>query len=291
MSETCINLARCLVFADSPDWINLDFTAASAAVRQANLLDRLPLHSDTARLVYSSHFLEHIPRPDVDAFLRECPCVLNPGGYLRLALPDLQEMAASYPRHRDAGEYARADFLVLEMIDQCVRRESGGELGRLYRELQAGAHAHNAAMLAFIRVRTGEDLAPALSVHGRTLRGDGVSTASHLAFATGSSASGCKLGCWRFLRPSARRTSAWQVSASAIIGSGISTNWNKHSKRLALPPSNAARPTLAHLRISPSGRSTSPPMVRRARVSSRCTWRPESPNKHRCRCARVGSVQ
>jgi hypothetical protein len=157
MLATNINLGCGPVFVESPEWINLDFTASSPAVRQANLLGRLPLESDTAQLVYASHFLEHIPRADVDSFLRKCLRVLRPGGVLRLVLLDLEEMARTYLALRDAGEHERADFLVLEMIDQCVRRESGGELGQFYRRLRAGS-AQESEMIAFVRERTGENL-------------------------------------------------------------------------------------------------------------------------------------
>jgi SAM-dependent methyltransferase len=150
------------VFVDSPDWINLDFAAASPAVKQANLLGRLPLHSGKARLIYTSHFLEHIPRPKVDAFLRECLRVLRPDGVLRLVLPDLEEMSRSYLTLRDTDEHEKADFLVLEMIDQCVRREPGGELGDFYRRLR-DSHAQQADLIAFVRDRTGEDLSEKVS--------------------------------------------------------------------------------------------------------------------------------
>lgn len=155
MTYTKVNLGCGPVFVDSPAWINLDFAPASPRVKRANLLARLPLPSNGAQLVYASHFLEHIPKPEVDAFLAECHRVLQPGGVLRLVLPDLQEMAASYLKHREAGEHDRADFLVLEMIDQCVRRESGGELGRFYGRLRDGRHPNQVEMINFVRERTG----------------------------------------------------------------------------------------------------------------------------------------
>ncbi|MBM9538345.1 class I SAM-dependent methyltransferase [Desulfobulbus alkaliphilus] len=159
-SNFMINLGCGPVFVDGPDWINLDFAAPTPSVRQANLLKRLPLPSAKAQLVYSSHFLEHIPKPEVDGFLRECLRILQPGGILRLVLPDLEEMARSYLAWRDSGEHEKANFLVLEMVDQCVRRESGGELGRLYqRLLREAASSEHHAMIAFIRERMGEDLA------------------------------------------------------------------------------------------------------------------------------------
>ena len=168
MVATRINLGCGSVFVESPEWINLDFTASSPAVRQANLLGRLPLESDTAQLVYASHFLEHIPRSDIHAFLRECLRVLRPGGVLRLVLPDLEEMARTYLALRDAGEHERADFLVLEIVDQCVRRESGGELGRLYGRVRDASVQHR-EMIDFISERTGEDLTDKISPNNSSL--------------------------------------------------------------------------------------------------------------------------
>jgi predicted SAM-dependent methyltransferase len=158
MTETFINLGCGHVFVDSPEWINLDFSSVAPSVRRANLLARLPLPSEGAKLVYASHFLEHIPKPDVAAFLKECHRVLEPGGVLRLVLPDLQEMASSYLRYREAGDHVRADFLVMEIIDQCVRRTAGGELGRFYRSLRVESLVDQAEMNAFVRERNGEDL-------------------------------------------------------------------------------------------------------------------------------------
>lgn len=157
MTARYVNLGCGSVFVESPEWRNLDFSVSSPAVQRANLLATLPLDSDTAQLVYSSHFLEHIPRPKVDGFLRECLRVLQPGGVLRLVLPDFEEMARSYLALRDAGDHARADFVVLEMIDQCVRRESGGELGRFFRILSEAGEKQT-KMIEFVRERTGEEL-------------------------------------------------------------------------------------------------------------------------------------
>ena len=121
-----INLACGPFFIDNDDWANFDFSTTNLSVRRANLLDRLPLPSGKAELVYATHFLEHIPRRDVHNFLFECHRVLMPGGVIRLVMPDLEEMARSYLKLRDSNEHELADFLVVEMVDQCVRRHSGG---------------------------------------------------------------------------------------------------------------------------------------------------------------------
>lgn len=157
MRQIKVNLACGDVFVDADDWINFDYSATAPGVRRANLLAALPLERDAASLVYVSHFLEHIPRSEATAFLRECARILAPGGTLRLVVPDLENMCRAYLAQRDQGQHGRADFVVLEMLDQCVRREPGGELGRLYRAL--GAQAGQASDLVdFVRERTGENL-------------------------------------------------------------------------------------------------------------------------------------
>lgn len=138
-----VNLACGNVFAVSKDWVNFDFSPVSRSVRQANLLDRLPLADDAAEVVYSSHFLEHIPREDVPQFLEECRRILKPGGTIRLVTPDLENICRAYLKARESGEDEKADLVLLELLDQCVRRRSGGllgsELSRL-RELKGTSH-------------------------------------------------------------------------------------------------------------------------------------------------------
>lgn len=152
-----VNLACGGVYLTNADWLNLDYASNSSAVQRANLLGRLPLVDATAVLVYSSHFLEHIPRGQVASFLQECFRILKPGGVVRLVVPDLENLCRTYLYHRDQGEHDKADFVVLELLDQCVRRESGGELGRYYRSLKADPEG-NVSSITFVRDRTGEDL-------------------------------------------------------------------------------------------------------------------------------------
>ena len=71
-------------------------------------------------------------------------------------VPDLENLCRTYLYHRDQGEHDKADFVVLELLDQCVRRQSGGELGRYYRRPKADPLGN--ASIAFVRDRTGEDL-------------------------------------------------------------------------------------------------------------------------------------
>lgn len=154
---SCLNLACGATFVDAPHWLNLDYTPLGAAVRQADLLGRLPVADASLQLVYSSHFLEHVPRTHVAGLLKECHRVLRPGGLLRLVVPDLQEMCSCYLQARHAGEHEKADAVVLEIVDQCVRKRPGGELAALYDRVRTGPA--DPALRRFIFERSGETLA------------------------------------------------------------------------------------------------------------------------------------
>ena len=286
MPAKYINLACGPVFIDSPVWANFDFVAASG-VQQADLLGRLPLADNSAQLVYSSHFLEHIPKPQVENFLRECLRVLKPGGLIRLVLPDLENMARTYLQLRDDGKHEKATFLVLEMIDQCVRRQSGGELGKYYRTLQEQAKEHvsasgdNTVMIDFIRHRTGEHIC---ATDQLILLREGElqpsSNACSELFHDGYSVIGFNWFFRRFHRHSARKMSVWLGWARSITGSGTSTSCSKRWGQWASFQWSDVQPTAALLQISPSIRWTSMPKAKSEKGRSRCSWRHGSPNKN-----------
>lgn len=150
----CVNIACGASVVDS--WINLDFTPAKPAVIKANLLSRLPLADQSVDVCYSSHFLEHVPTHQVAGFLNECYRILVPTGRIRLVMPDFEEMCREYLATRAAGEHGKADFVILEILDQCVRQEPGGRLGKYYRSLPSRSDAGE--MRDYVRMRTGEDV-------------------------------------------------------------------------------------------------------------------------------------
>lgn len=143
-----------------PGWRNLDYVPHSRLVQRANLLERLPLDDAEADVVYSSHFFEHIPRARVDHFCTECFRVTKPGGCIRLVMPDLDEMCRAYLELRAKGEHARADFVVLEILDQCVRSAPGGELLEFYSHLEPNAMDD---MIEFVKQRNGYAVRPSKS--------------------------------------------------------------------------------------------------------------------------------
>ncbi len=116
------------------DWINIDFNSESPHVKAHNLLDGIPMGSNTVDVVYHSHLLEHFEQQQAVAFMKECHRILRPGGIIRIAVPDLERIAREYlyklqgalsGNKQDAEDY---EWIMLELFDQMVRNTSGGEM-------------------------------------------------------------------------------------------------------------------------------------------------------------------
>jgi SAM-dependent methyltransferase len=123
-----LNLACGDFYVSNENWINLDWHPHGKAVRRANLLESLDFPSDFFDAIYTSHFLEHVPKHRVPSLLDECHRVLKPKGQIRIVLPDFENIVREYITNIDDGNLELAEFNIVELIDQCVRQKSGGEL-------------------------------------------------------------------------------------------------------------------------------------------------------------------
>jgi predicted SAM-dependent methyltransferase len=56
----------------------------------------IPLEPGTCEEIYASHVLEHVDRADVGKALRHWYDLLEPGGRLRIAVPDLRKLCELY---------------------------------------------------------------------------------------------------------------------------------------------------------------------------------------------------
>jgi len=128
MAKSFLNLACGDFYLASPDWTNLDWYPHSKSVTKANLLRPLPYQNDSFDVIYTSHFIEHIPKAQVFDFFLECHRVLKPEGIIRIVVPDFENIAREYIKNIEKDELEFAEFNIIEMIDQCVRTKSGGEL-------------------------------------------------------------------------------------------------------------------------------------------------------------------
>ena len=123
-----------------PDWINVDFHGDDTNVFRYNLREGLPLPNASVDCIYASHCLEHFTPHDAELFLRECAQVLKPSGLLRIVVPDLEQAARAYLSALDAARVsihdeeaaARHNWMIIELVDQLCRHQSGGEMLRLW---------------------------------------------------------------------------------------------------------------------------------------------------------------
>ena len=116
-------------------WTNLDFVSTGKNVIAHNLLQGVPFEDNSFDVVYHSHVLEHFNKKDGKAFIKECHRVLKPGGIIRIAVPDLEQIARNYisflEKSLEGNKNAENNYnwTVIEMYDQTVRNYSGGEMG------------------------------------------------------------------------------------------------------------------------------------------------------------------
>jgi len=117
-----------------PGWINIDIISTGPSVVAHDLSTGIPLPNASCEVVYHSHVLEHLKRSDAQFFMRECFRVLKPGGILRVAVPDLEQVCRQYLLTLDQAlakeTYAAYDYewIMLELFDQIVRPQSGGSM-------------------------------------------------------------------------------------------------------------------------------------------------------------------
>ena len=115
-------------------WINIDFVSTGPGVMAHNLLSGIPFPDHSFDAVYHSHVLEHFSREDAQFFITECHRVLKPGGILRVVVPDLEGIVKCYLKKLEEcldgkpGAGDDYDWMLLELFDQMVRRESGGRM-------------------------------------------------------------------------------------------------------------------------------------------------------------------
>ncbi|MFA6958635.1 MAG: methyltransferase domain-containing protein [Thermoanaerobaculia bacterium] len=87
--------------------------ARSADIEWADAL-HLPLGPETVDALYTSHMLEHLDRSEAREFIAEAIRVLRPGGMIRVAVPDLNRLLASYASTGDADAFVAATLLAID---------------------------------------------------------------------------------------------------------------------------------------------------------------------------------
>lgn len=142
------------------DWINIDFYANNSDIKKVNILSGLPFKDNSFDVAYSSHFFEHLHTQDATFVISEVYRVLKKGGILRIVVPDLEGVCKEYIKMIDLAsknmDYKQQyEWMTLELLDQMVRVESGGNMGKLYQKI---TNEQNKSLADYILYRVGEDL-------------------------------------------------------------------------------------------------------------------------------------
>jgi len=92
-----------------PGWINADIDPRADLI--IFLERKLPFKSGSLERIYSEHVLEHVPYETAVYFLREARRTLIPGGVIRIAMPDLDELIDGYQK-----DWRRFDWVNLPAL-------------------------------------------------------------------------------------------------------------------------------------------------------------------------------
>jgi predicted SAM-dependent methyltransferase len=146
-----------------PAWVNVDFHSAGPGVMVCNLNHGLPFADNSFDVVYHSHLLEHFPKRYAPVFLQECFRALKPGGVIRVVVPDLEQIVRLYlvllekAIQGDEEAQKRYDWIMLEMFDQLVRNQPGGDMLDYWKRNPMPAES-------FVIERLGSEVLDALAV-------------------------------------------------------------------------------------------------------------------------------
>ena len=159
-----------------PDWVNVDVQPTDPSVLAHDVRRGIPFPDESFDLVYHSHLLEHLPQQEGRQLLRECCRVLARGGIIRVAVPDLEQIARLYlealeqARQGDREWESNYDWMMIELYDQTVRERSGGDHGTyLNRDVIPNVE--------FVLMRQGKEVEESISGQ-RLLRAAGLKTPS-----------------------------------------------------------------------------------------------------------------
>jgi|HubBroStandDraft_4_1064222.scaffolds.fasta_scaffold312750_1 predicted SAM-dependent methyltransferase len=93
-----------------PDWLNTDIEPSTPGQVYLDATKRLPFPDGSFRYVYGEQVIEHIPFADALSFLKECYRILEPGGRVRLATPNLLRIIELFNAQKTPVQERVMDF-------------------------------------------------------------------------------------------------------------------------------------------------------------------------------------
>jgi predicted SAM-dependent methyltransferase len=102
-----------------PGWVNIDVDPRTRPDLRIDLRGGFPAPRGSVSFIFSEHVFEHLELADGLRVFGDCYEALEPGGVMRVAMPDLKYIVDRYVEGRyedEGGEVARADpaFLAID---------------------------------------------------------------------------------------------------------------------------------------------------------------------------------
>lgn len=97
-------------------WQNFDL--------QHDIRKRLKFEDGSASFILAEHVIEHVPFLQGFGFLQECNRLLEPGGVLRLAFPDVSRLLA-WPMSHVPGETVQWNGRAMRYAQELAKRDGG----------------------------------------------------------------------------------------------------------------------------------------------------------------------
>lgn len=85
------------------EWVNIDIEPTADIV--IDVTKGLPFKDNSAVFVYNGHFIEHFELDEGQTILKDCYRVLEKGGILRIATPDLDYVINKYSSYWKSQEW------------------------------------------------------------------------------------------------------------------------------------------------------------------------------------------
>lgn len=83
-------------------WLSTDISSSSDSTVFLDARKPFPFEDAVFDYVYSEHMIEHLSWDEGSFMLREIRRILKPGGFVRIATPDLEVLLALYSRNQGA---------------------------------------------------------------------------------------------------------------------------------------------------------------------------------------------
>lgn len=101
-----------------PGWLNTDIDLNHDSIVYLDATKRFPFENNTFDYIMSEHMIEHIDYRSAQVMLQECLRVLNLGGRIRIATPDLRTILALHSNEKTALQKLYIDWAVARFMPE-----------------------------------------------------------------------------------------------------------------------------------------------------------------------------